>query len=112
MEQQKVDMFMMANGKYIPEEDIFFIRDVMLNADDSKWILLSSIGLKDPITAFLFSLFLGGWGIDRIYIGDVGLGIVKLITCGGFGIWTIIDWFLIMKATKEKNVEKLQTYLY
>jgi hypothetical protein len=44
-------------------------------------------------------------------IGDTGLGIGKLLTCGGLGIWTIIDWFMIMGATREKNMEKLQQAL-
>ena len=48
---------------------------------------------------------------DRFFIGDTGLGIGKLITCGGLGIWTIIDWFLIMNATREKNFERLLTIL-
>jgi hypothetical protein len=34
---------------------------------------------------------------------DTGLGIAKLLTCGGLGIWTIVDWFLIMGANKEKH---------
>ena len=43
----------------------------------------------------------GYLGIDRFLIGDTGLGIAKLLTCGGLGVWTIIDWFLIMGATSE-----------
>jgi hypothetical protein len=34
------------------------------------------------------------------------MGIGKLLTCGGVGIWTIIDWFSIKKATKELNYQK------
>ena len=42
-----------------------------------------------------------------IYIGDVVIGILKLITCGGCGIWWLIDLFLIMGATREKNLQKI-----
>ena len=61
--------------------------------------------------SLIISLFLGYLGIDRFIIGDIGMGIGKLLTGGGCGIWSIVDWFLIMKATKEKNLQKLATYL-
>ncbi len=62
----------------------------------------------DPTVALCLSLicFLGVSGIDRMYIGDIGLGIGKLITGGGCGIWSLIDLFLIMGATKEKNYQQ------
>jgi TM2 domain-containing membrane protein YozV len=47
------------------------------------------------------------YGIDRFYVGDTTMGVLKLLTCGGMGIWTVIDWFLIMDAAKQKNAEKL-----
>jgi hypothetical protein len=45
-------------------------------------------------------------------LGDTGLGIGKLLTCGGFGIWAIVDWFQIQKVTREKNLQKIQQFLY
>ena len=46
-------------------------------------------------TAFLLSYFLGSFGADRFYIGQTGLGVLKLLTCGGFGLWALIDLVLI-----------------
>ena len=107
MEQQKVDMFMMMNNKYFPEAQIPFIRQHLLSVDESKEGILHTIQFKDPIISLVLSLLVGGLGIDRFYIGDTGLGIGKLVTCGGLGIWTIIDLFLIMQATREKNLSRL-----
>ena len=111
MEQQKVDMFMMMNNKYFPESQILFIRERLLAADESKEGLLHALQFKDPTIALILSVLTGNLGIDRFYIGDTGLGIGKLITCGGLGIWTIIDWFLIMGATREKNLFRLMSVI-
>lgn len=111
MEQQKVDMFIMTNGDKLPEQKVQFLREKLLAMDDSMWGALSIVQFKNPTTALLLSIFLGSYGVDRFYIGNTGMGVGKLVTCGGVGIWTIIDWFLISNATKEQNYSKLQAYL-
>jgi TM2 domain-containing membrane protein YozV len=112
MEAQKVDMFIMNNGKYFESYQINGIRERLVALDDSKWAMISSIQLKDPTVSLIVSILAGSFGIDRFLIGDIGMGIGKLITCGGLGIWAIIDWFLIMGATREKNMQKIQQLLY
>ena len=49
---------------------------------------------KDAGTAFLLSYFAGILGIDRFYVGQTGLGIAKLLTCGGLGVWALVDAIL------------------
>ena len=111
MDAQKVDMFIMSNSKFFESHQIHFIREKLLAADDAQWPMLSTIQFKDPTTSLIVSILAGSLGIDRFIIGDTGLGIGKLITCGGLGIWAIIDWFLIQGATREKNMMKIQQFL-
>jgi len=112
MEAQKVDMFIMSNGKFLESHQMNMIRERLLALDDSKWAMLSTVQFKDPTTLLIVSLLAGSLGIDRFMLGDSGLGVGKLLTCGGLGIWTIVDWFQIQKATREKNLQKLQQFLY
>ena len=48
------------------------------------------------LAVFFISFMWGTLGVDRMYLGKWGTGIVKLITLGGAGIWVIIDIILIM----------------
>lgn len=51
---------------------------------------------KSFVAAILLCFFLGGLGVHRFYAGKVGTGILMLLTIGGFGIWTTVDFILIV----------------
>ena len=107
MDAQKVDMFIMMHSKESPPSKLPYIRQQLMMVDESKCGLISTIQFKDPTISLILSIFLGSFGIDRFFIGDIGLGIGKLLTAGGCGVWAIVDWFLIMDATREKNFQQL-----
>nr|AIF20713.1 TM2 domain-containing protein [uncultured marine group II/III euryarchaeote KM3_92_B07] len=54
---------------------------------------------KDWMVTLLLSIFLGTLGVDRFYLGHIGLGIVKLLTFGGCGIWWLIDLIMILTGS-------------
>jgi TM2 domain-containing membrane protein YozV len=48
----------------------------------------------------IMSIVFGSLGVDRFIMGHVGLGLLKLVTLGGCGIWWLVD--LVLIATKHK----------
>lgn len=111
MDSQKVDMYLMSHAKYFESRNIPFIHETLMNAPDSKMLYLQTLGLKDPVLMLIISLLFGTLGVDRFLLGEMGLGIAKLLTCGGLGIWTVVDWFLIMQRTREVNNDNLMRVL-
>lgn len=75
--------------------------------DDSKRMIFQSqygSDKKDRGTATILALF----NYDRIWLGDIGLGIVKLITLGLCGIWWIIDIFTAGSRCDDYNRHKAE----
>lgn len=109
--EQRADIYIASNSKFFDSYQLAQIRQKLAFVDESRWNMIQTVPLKDPQTSLIISIFLGTYGIDRFYIGDTGMGVGKLLTCGGFFIWTIVDWFQIQSATKNKNFQKIQPFL-
>ena len=60
-------------------------------AKDVPWLYSD----KNWMVAVVLSFFLGALGIDRFYLGYTGIGLAKLVTIGGLGVWALIDCVLI-----------------
>jgi TM2 domain-containing membrane protein YozV len=112
MEQSKIDMFIAMNCSKFPTDKLMMIRSQLEKLDDSKFFVVQALPYKDPTMLIVVSIVVGHLGVDRFLLGQVGLGVAKLLTCGGFWIWTIIDWFLIMDATREENFNKFMQVAY
>jgi TM2 domain-containing membrane protein YozV len=112
MDAQTVDMFLMGNSKYLEGHQMYQIRQRLLEMDDSRWRMLQFMQFNDPVIILIVSLVTGPLAVDRFMIGDIGLGVAKLLTCGGLGIWVLIDWIMIMGITRQKNTEKLMMAIY
>lgn len=106
MERSKVDMFMSVNaGKFRPEL-LPDIRERLEQLSDTMYLGVSSLGFQDP-TLMIIIAVLFGW--ERFFLGDIGLGILKVITCYGLGIWWLVDIFTAQSRTFDYNYRKLIT---
>lgn len=61
---------------------------------------------KSKKTALLLCLFLGTFGAHRFYVGRPGTGVASLVTLGGFGIWALVDFILILCNKFQDDEEK------
>lgn len=106
MDSNKIEFFIASMASKFPAEKLMFVRQQLEKIDDNKFMSVQAVQYKDPTTLLIVSILIGGFGVDRFMLGQTGLGIAKLLTCGGLGIWSIVDWFLIMNLARENNFNK------
>lgn len=103
MKQELVQAFMLKNGDCF---DLLAAQEVqkrLTELDDDKATVILSLSLQKPTVILIIAILLG-W--DRFFLDDIGLGVVKVITCYGCGIWWLIDIFSAKKRTYEYNYKK------
>ncbi len=112
MNKDNLNMLMLNLNDKVPEESTLWLRQKLENADDSLVSTIACLNLYNPTHILLFSVFVGGFGVDRFMIDDIGLGVAKLLlnvfTCG---IWAIVDIFICYKCAKDKNLKKIISIL-
>ena len=57
----------------------------MSNAEQKPWMI-----------TLLLCFFAGTFGVHRFYVGKIGTGVAMLLTFGGLGLWTLIDFIMIL----------------
>jgi len=103
MEQQKIDMFVGMNVENFTPMDLMTVKQKLEQMDDSKFYLVQGTEFQKPSIILIIAILLG-W--ERFFLDDVGLGILKVITGCGCGIWWLVDIFTAKDRAKKYNFKK------
>ncbi len=109
--KEAINIFLVSKSEYFKKEDLENIRQELNKLSIEQILSLSSISLINPnlmrltpLLVFVFGAI--GMGIDRIFLGQIVRGLLKIFTGGGFLIWFIVDCFTITSRTKDYNMKK------
>lgn len=103
MKEELVQQFIIRNGKCFKPEHLSEITKTLEVIDDSKAPIILALDFRDPTNMLIIAILLG-W--ERFFLDDIGLGILKVLTCFGCYLWWIIDIFTVQNRTFEYNYRK------
>ena len=87
------------------EQELLHIMAGVPESKRDQFITRYTSQCRAPGLVFGWSVFLGTLGVDRFVLGQIFLGVLKLITFGGLGVWAIVDLFLVGGVARQKNLE-------
>jgi len=105
MDSNQINFWLSVNAEKFAPESLPVIKSKLEQMDDSQMMYLQSASFQKPSTILLIAILLG-W--ERFWLHDIALGIVKIITGYGCGIWWLIDIFTAKKRTFKYNFEQFQ----
>lgn len=102
-----IEIFSTYQSK-IPEEGLSRFKKALERAPEDAYDEIFDTKIYSIPTTVILSVLFGFLGVDRFYIGDVGIGICKLLFGWlTLGIWPFVDIFCSYRKAKRKNLENL-----
>ena len=86
MDEQKINLWLGSNEKYFDATQIPILREKLKKASDEQYIAVQTQSYINPTVTTIISVLLGELGIDRFMVGDIGMGVLKLLTGGLCGV--------------------------
>ena len=108
MKTEQIQAFLLKNGECFDPVGIQAVQNKLAEIDDSKSALLMGISLQKPTVILILAIFLG-W--ERFFLDDIGLGILKVLTGYGCGIWWLVDVISAKRRTHEYNYRKFMEFV-
>ena len=105
MDSNQINFWFSVNADKFNPNDLPAIKAKLEQMDNNQMMFLQGAEFKKPSTIFLIAILLG-W--ERFFLGDIGLGIVKIITGYGCGIWWLIDIFSAKTRARKYNFQQFQ----
>ncbi|GHS94376.1 hypothetical protein FACS1894207_2470 [Bacteroidia bacterium] len=105
MDTNQVNFWLSINAANFAPSTLPIVKSKLEQIDDTQMMFLQSVSFKKPSTIFLIAILLG-W--ERFFLGDIVLGIVKVVTGYGCGIWWLIDIFSAKKRAQQYNFAQFQ----
>ena len=106
MNNKRINYFLSGNaGKF----DMAMVPEMKLQMermDETQWAILNGTSFMDTTLILVIAIFFG-W--ERFFIGDVAMGVLKVITCYGLGVWWLVDIFTAVRRTQEYNYQKFMS---
>ena len=102
--EHMISNFVINNAKKFKPADFAQISELLQQMTDRELEMVSYADYRDPTLMVILAVTVGGLGVDRFLLDDVGLGVLKLITGGGLGIWWLVDIFTVDGRTKNYNL--------
>jgi len=105
MDNNQINFWLSINAENFATEVLPVIKSKLEQTDKNQMMFLQSASFENPSTILLIAIFLG-W--ERFWLSDVALGILKIITGYGCGIWWLIDIFTAKRRTQKYNFRQFQ----
>jgi hypothetical protein len=107
MDKNHIDLFIATQADKFKPEVLGIVKQKLEEIPDDQFIVVQSLGYQTPTTILLIALFLG-W--ERFFLDDIPLGVLKVLTCGGLGIWYLVDIFTAFERTRDYNFRKFSAF--
>lgn len=99
----RTDAFLLRNCDKFHGDQILAVRSAINSLPEERQVQAELVSLRSPQLVMVMAWFFGMFGVDRFMNGQIGLGILKIITLGGVGFWLLIDIFTAYKRTQIRN---------
>lgn len=103
MDKSQVNMWLSVNAEKFNPQDLMVIKEKLEKADDDKIIVLQGAEFQKPSTILIIAILLG---LERFWLDDIGLGVLKIVTCYGCLVWWLVDIFTAKDRAKKFNLKK------